>query len=128
MEQIKSSFVYDFNMKNTEQYNGEGRKKIAGWSKYYWNIDNSQAKLVTITEDMLDIEFVENYKNYNIYHITSKIKDGLINVSTTSVSTAPSFTVKVESKVYDNGVYIYLKDTNDVEYSQSLDDLKKFYF
>ena len=110
MKEVKTNFVYTFNQENLEEYNGGGKNHIANANKYNWKIDNSKAKLVTITEDMLNIEFIENYNNYNIYHITSKIKDGLMDVHTTKTSFAPNYTITVESSPYENGVYVCLKD------------------
>lgn len=124
MEEVKTNFVYTFNQENLKEYNGGGKNHIANSNKYNWKIDNSKAKLVTITEDMLNIEFVEKYNNYNIYHITSKIKDGLMKVQTTKTSFAPNYTITVESSPYENGVYVCLKD-NKIIYNLDIDYVKE---
>ncbi len=124
MQKVKTNFVYKFNADNTEEYNGGAKNHIANSNQYNWKVDTSHAKLVTITEDMLDIEFVENYNNHNIYHINSKVKDGLIDVHTTKTSFAPNYTITVESKVYNNGLYVFLKDDNTVLYGENLETLK----
>ena len=78
MEEVKTNFVYTFNQENLEEYNGGGKNHIANSNKYNWKIDNSKAKLVTITEDMLNIEFVEVDAG-SIYSLLPDVACAVIN-------------------------------------------------
>lgn len=119
METVKSTFVYQFNSRNIEIYNATNRQEHY---KYY-SINNRNVELVTLTENMLNIEFIENYEGRNIFYITSKIENGIVEVYLQKIDTN-SYEFVNKSEVCE-GKYVYLQGDGSVQYSDYLDNLKK---
>lgn len=118
MERVKTGFVYEFNANNIAEYNATNR---GDYYKYY-SVDNMNVKLITYTENMLNIEFIENYNGRNIFYITSKNGEGIISVDLRKINTRAQELINENRQ--SEGMYLYLKEDGSVEYNNTLEKLK----
>lgn len=124
IETIKSLLVNKINSDNAEvMRNAEvNASNYTNIYKRQFKIDSTKARYTTLTEGILNAKFEENYKNRNIFYLTSKSTNGFefIKISKWAVYESK---IIVTSYKYDE-LYAYLEN-GEVRYGSDLTKLKE---
>ncbi len=121
---IKPLLVSKINSDNEKEKQIANTQVIKATQQYnkQFTLDTTGAKFVTLTEGLLDCKFEENYKNRNIFYITTKSADGFVFLK---MYTTDRFNYKVilnSNSTYE--LYAYLEN-GEIKYGSDLIKLKE---